>query len=94
MSWWSGGHETRQPRPPPRPPRRLPTHSKPFRYVTHCLGHEGPGSLLDVLQGEGWAESVSAGVSLMNDDCHAFKIGVILTEAGEANFDRVMDLVL
>lgn len=35
--------------------------SQPSRYISHLIGHEGPGSIMSYIKGKGWANSLSAG---------------------------------
>jgi nardilysin len=59
---------------------------KAEHYISHLVGHEGPGSLLSRLKKEGWANEVCAGVEedghSQNTCCYLFSITITLTEAG------------
>ena len=68
--------------------------SKPLSYIGNLLGHEGEGSLLSALKDKGWAEGLSAGQSLALKGQAMFGVNVRLTEAGVANRDAVVALVL
>ena len=35
--------------------------TKPDSYLSHLIGHEGPGSILSHLKAKGWASGLSAG---------------------------------
>jgi insulysin len=35
--------------------------SQPSRYISHLIGHEGPGSIMAYTKSKGWANSLSAG---------------------------------
>lgn len=35
--------------------------SQPSRYISHLIGHEGPGSVMAYVKSKGWANSLSAG---------------------------------
>ena len=35
--------------------------TQPGRYVSHLIGHEGPGSIMSYIKSKGWANSLSAG---------------------------------
>lgn len=35
--------------------------SQPSRYISHLIGHEGPGSVMSYIKSKGWANSLSAG---------------------------------
>ena len=67
--------------------------SKPFRYVSHILGHEGEGSLLAYLKGLGWAEELLAGETHSHSDFATFVVTITLTEAGDAHVDKMVALV-
>ncbi|GAX76258.1 hypothetical protein CEUSTIGMA_g3702.t1 [Chlamydomonas eustigma] len=59
---------------------------KPEQYISHLVGHEGPGSLLSALKALGWATEVVAGVEedghSQNTACFLFGITLTLTDAG------------
>ncbi|MEW5302568.1 MAG: hypothetical protein WDW38_002287 [Sanguina aurantia] len=61
---------------------------KADQYISHLVGHEGPGSLLSALKSRGWATGVTAGVDedgfSSNTCCYLFSVGLTLTEAGLA----------
>lgn len=65
----------------------------PSRYVSHLLGHEGEGSLLSFLIGEGLATSLSAGGN-DNFSCYSeFEVSVQLTDKGVAESEKVVAYV-
>lgn len=37
--------------------------SQPSRYISHLIGHEGPGSIMSYIKSKGWANGLSAGRS-------------------------------
>jgi len=55
-------------------------------YISHLVGHEGPGSLLSALKARGWVSGLSAGVGEegydKNSSCFLFGVSFTLTEAG------------
>jgi insulysin len=65
--------------------------SQPASYISHLIGHEGPGSLLSYLKEKGWANELSAG----NDEvCHGenvFDVQIRLTEAGLQKYQEVLE---
>ena len=73
----------------PLPARIAHYREKPLAYLGHLLGHEGPGSLLSVLKAQGWAEALSAGTGMSNDNESTFEISISLTEAGLGAYDEV-----
>lgn len=36
--------------------------SQPSRYISHLIGHEGPGSIMSYVKSKGWANGLSAGM--------------------------------
>eukprot|EP00741_Cyanophora_paradoxa_P011372 tig00020556_g10985.t1 len=68
--------------------------SKPTRYISHLIGHEGPGSLLSLFKGKGWADALEAGeYSSGSEDFSMFSITVVLTEAGEDHVEEAIEAV-
>lgn len=60
--------------------------AKADQYISHLIGHEGPGSLLSALKSRGWATEVVAGIEEdgydMNSFTYLFGVSITLTEAG------------
>ena len=56
--------------------------SSPLGYLSHLLGHEGPGSLFDVLKQKGWVESLKAGPEFMDRVQGSFSVSMGLTQEG------------
>jgi insulysin len=48
--------------------------SKPSRYLSYVVGHEGAGSLYALFHANGWIESLSAGASTKMADMEIFKV--------------------
>jgi len=75
------------------PPVRGWWRADPCEYVSHCLGHEGAGSLLSHLRREGLAAALSAGVSEGGLDENTrfctFRTTVWLTSEGAARWADV-----
>ena len=67
--------------------------SKPCRYVSHILGHEGVGSLLSLLKRRGWADELMAGETQSHSDFATFVVTITLTELGDAHVDEMVPLV-
>lgn len=67
--------------------------TKPARYVTNLLGHEGPGSLFDVLKRAGLAESLSAGLGMDTGDGATLEISMALTKQGLEQQNTILRLV-
>ena len=77
----------------PIPSQRAHYKTKPASYVANLLGHEGPGSLLDVLKRAGLAESLSAGLGLDTGEHATLEISLSLTPKGLDNHDDILPLV-
>jgi insulysin len=77
------------------PTIRLHDHldSKPASVVASVLGYEGKGSLLSKLKEEGLALGLSAGGGESHPNISSFDINISLTEKGESEYQRVMELV-
>ncbi|MYB35428.1 MAG: hypothetical protein F4X92_10000 [Gammaproteobacteria bacterium] len=56
--------------------------SNPLGYISHLLGHEGPGSLFDALKQKGWIESLKAGPEFMDRVQGSFSVSMNLTQKG------------
>lgn len=37
--------------------------TRPSRYISHLIGHEGPGSIMAYMKSKGWADGLYAGMS-------------------------------
>ncbi|XP_046368976.2 insulin-degrading enzyme-like [Haliotis rufescens] len=68
-------------------------HSKPASYLSHLLGHEGPGSLLSQLKLEGWSNSLTAGRKSGARGFAFFYVKVDLTEDGLEHTEDIVTLV-
>ncbi|KAJ3270626.1 Insulinase (Peptidase M16) [Terramyces sp. JEL0728] len=63
----------------------------PLQYVSHLIGHEGPGSILSLLKAKGWAHGLTAGVSGYGaSEFEFFRISIDVTPSGEVNFEQVL----
>ena len=67
--------------------------TKPASYVANLLGHEGPGSLFDVLKRAGLAESLSAGLGMDTGSNATLDISIALTPEGLKRSQDVLPLV-
>eukprot|EP00941_MAST-03F_sp_MAST-3F-sp1_P004838 g4838.t1 len=69
----------------------LVARTKPQRYISSFLGHEGAGSLLSALKDAGWATAISAGPQLTPyEDYSLFAVEINLTELGFSHANDVM----
>ena len=76
----------------PVPPTRPHYRSKPALFLTGLIGHEGPGSLHDVLSSRGWIDGLVADGFDQDDWNGAFDIDMRLTETGKFHVDEIVDL--
>nr|VFK53930.1 MAG: Secreted Zn-dependent peptidases, insulinase-like [Candidatus Kentron sp. TUN]VFK55849.1 MAG: Secreted Zn-dependent peptidases, insulinase-like [Candidatus Kentron sp. TUN]VFK58286.1 MAG: Secreted Zn-dependent peptidases, insulinase-like [Candidatus Kentron sp. TUN] len=67
--------------------------TKPLRYISHIIGHEGKGSLLSLLKEQGWAEALSAGARHDHTDSATFGVSITLTKKGIGKIDEITALV-
>lgn len=77
----------------PIPSQQDNYRTKPASYVANLLGHEGPGSLFDVLKRAGLADSLSAGLGMDTGDNATLEISIALTPAGLERQDEILPLV-
>jgi len=64
--------------------------SKPFRVLSHLVGHESPGSLHHLLMEEGWINSLSSGTGVSASDFSLTSLGISLTPKGMRERDQVL----
>lgn len=67
--------------------------SHPSRYLSHLIGHEGPGSILALLRKKGWASGLSAGASTICPGTGVFNVKVVLTEDGLTHYKEVTKII-
>jgi len=67
--------------------------SAPCSYVSHLIGHEGPGSLLSYLKKEGLANDVCAGEKSGARGFSFFNVDIDLTETGLKEYKKVIHTV-
>jgi secreted Zn-dependent insulinase-like peptidase len=67
----------------------------PDTIVTHCVGHEGAGSVVSYLRSKGWSSGLTAGIGssgMDNNSCFSkFEVSIILTEAGAEHWPEVVE---
>ena len=76
----------------PIPPLKPHYRTKPARYLARLVGHEGSGSLHDVLSRRGWIAWLSAGDYAMDDQNSTFDIEIALTDSGALHIEEIVDL--
>ncbi|KAJ7634941.1 Metalloenzyme, LuxS/M16 peptidase-like protein [Roridomyces roridus] len=62
---------------------------KPMRFLSHFVGHEGPGSIHSYLKSKGWITSLSSSSQSISRGLSAFKVSVSLTIQGFQNHRQV-----
>ena len=67
--------------------------SKPDRYITNILGHEGPGSLHAYLNKKGWIESLGAGSQSFDKNTSLIVINIAMTNQGAGKTDQIIGAV-
>ncbi|OZB19680.1 MAG: peptidase M16 [Marinobacter sp. 34-60-7] len=76
----------------PIPSQQANYETKPVSYVANLLGHEGPGSLFDVLKRAGLVESLSAGLGMDTGRHATLDISMSLTREGLERQDEIIAL--
>ena len=66
---------------------------KPAQYLASLVGHEETGSLLNILEAQGWAENLWAGTSLEDRQSSLFTINISLTPEGLVQCNAVVEQV-
>ncbi len=67
--------------------------SQPSRYLSHLIGHEGPGSILAYIKAKGWANGLSAGAMPICPGAAFFTISVRLTEDGLKQYKEIVQVI-
>lgn len=67
--------------------------TQPSRYLSHLIGHEGPGSILAYIKAKGWANGLSAGAMPICPGSAFFTISIKLTEDGLRDYEEVVKVV-
>ena len=78
----------------PVPPQQASYRSKPDQYYANLIGHEGEGSLYQLLRERGWIESLAASVGDFDFNHSVFEVQMELTTAGQAHQDQIIHAVL
>ncbi|GKY93969.1 hypothetical protein MPSEU_000363800 [Mayamaea pseudoterrestris] len=76
------------------PPVGKNLDQSPVSVLSHLLGHEGTGSAFCVLQELGLISSLSAGARHSGPEFTLFQISVGLTEQGEENWSKMVDVIM
>ena len=67
--------------------------TQPGRYISHLIGHEGPGSILAYLKAKGLANSLSAGHMPVCPGGGLFAVSITLTPEGLEKYRDVAKIV-
>ena len=67
--------------------------TQPSRFISHLLGHEGPGSVLAYLKEKGWATSLSAGAYPVCPGSAFFEMEIRLTTEGLKQYPEIVKTV-
>ncbi|KAH8673592.1 peptidase M16 inactive domain-containing protein [Xylariales sp. PMI_506] len=68
--------------------------SQPSRYISHLIGHEGPGSIMSYIKSKGWANSLSAGAyPVCPGTGGIFDLQVRLTKEGLVNYKEIVKVI-
>ncbi|KAJ4265772.1 metalloprotease [Fusarium oxysporum] len=63
------------------------------RYISHLIGHEGPGSIMSYIRSKGWANGLNAGAYPMCPGTPGiFDMQVRLTEDGLKNYPEIVKI--
>ena len=73
--------------------KRVTLLNKQGNYVSHLLGHDGPGSLLSYLKKKNWVNSFAAASDEQLSDFETFQVTVELTTHGLEHVDDVIESV-
>lgn len=77
----------------PYPDEEYLYESQPSRYISHLIGHEGPGSILAYTKARGWVNGLSAGPSSVCPGSALFQISIKLTEEGLKVYREIVEVV-
>ncbi|TQS32419.1 hypothetical protein Golomagni_07264, partial [Golovinomyces magnicellulatus] len=67
--------------------------SQPSRYISHLIGHEGPGSIMAYVKSKGWANSLSAGAyPVCPGSPGIFDVQIRLTEEGLKRYQEIAQI--
>uniref|UniRef100_A0A0N4Z9W5 Insulin-degrading enzyme n=1 Tax=Parastrongyloides trichosuri TaxID=131310 RepID=A0A0N4Z9W5_PARTI len=64
----------------------------PNDYISHLIGHEGKGSILQELRQRGWATNLSAGSRGISKGTEMFCVDITLTNDGLLHTDDILEL--
>ena len=68
--------------------------TQPSRYISHLIGHEGPGSILAYIKDKGWANGLSAGAMPVCPGSSFMTVSIKLTEEGLQKYQEIVKVVM
>ena len=68
--------------------------TQPSRYISHLIGHEGPGSILAYIKNKGWANGLSAGPMPVCPGSAFMSISIKLTEEGLQKYQEIVKVIM
>ncbi|WP_026294739.1 insulinase family protein [Salinimonas chungwhensis] len=74
----------------PLPPLHNDYKVKPLDYISHLLGDEGEGSLLNYLKNRNWVTNLIAGSGIEGDDFKDFNVSFQLTQDGLTHREEIL----
>lgn len=77
----------------PLPSTREHYKNKPEQYFNNLIGHEGKGSLYQLLNSYGWIESLGASVGELDRNTASLSVSIELTPLGRDKIDQITDLL-
>ncbi|CAG0886100.1 unnamed protein product [Darwinula stevensoni] len=67
--------------------------SAPEHYLSHLIGHKGPGSILSLLKEKGWVNTLVAGKYAGAPGFAFFQVNVDLTEDGLEHTEEIAEII-
>ncbi|EON98117.1 putative a-factor-processing enzyme protein [Phaeoacremonium minimum UCRPA7] len=65
--------------------------AQPSRYISHLIGHEGPGSIMSYIKSKGWANGLSAGAyPVCPGSPGLFDCSIRLTQEGLKHYKEIV----
>ena len=75
------------------PSLRSQYRAKPSQYLSHLVGHEGPGSILSLLKARGLANGLTAGQFRNTSGFGTFNVNIDATDEGITSVDKIVTVV-
>ncbi|KAG8823841.1 hypothetical protein FRC19_003029 [Serendipita sp. 401] len=66
---------------------------KPSSYISHLIGHEGPGSIFNLLHEQGLATTLSCGLHSAGRGVSLMDIDITLTKLGLGQYEKVLSAI-